>query len=75
MQDILISPSLMKRSVANDESTTTSNLTMDTRMDVVEIDMGNLHNYGNHMSHLLSKCMKERKQGYNQSSAKRQMNK
>jgi len=69
MQEILISPPPMRRIVANDELTITSNLTMDIRMDVVEINMGNLDSSVNHMSHLMSTFMKEMRQGSNQSPA------
>ena len=58
MKEILMLSPPMQRKVANNESTITSNLTMDTRMDVVEINMGNLYISVNHMSHLLSTFMK-----------------
>ena len=50
MQDMLTSPPSMKHSIANEDSTITSNLTMDTRMDVVETNMRNLDNSVNHES-------------------------
>lgn len=67
MQDILMSPPPMQRSATNDESTITGNLTIDTRIDVVETNMGNLDNLVSHMNHLLLTFMKEIKQGCNQS--------
>ena len=63
MQEILTSPPPMQRSVAN----ITSNLKTETQIDVIEINMGNLDNSVNYMSHLLYKYMREMRQGNNRS--------
>ena len=56
----------MRRTIVNDESTISSNLTMDARMDAAENNMlitntniGNLDNSINFMNHMLKKFMKE----------------
>ena len=65
MHDMLAAPPLMRRTIINDESTISSNLTMDTRMDAVENNMlitntniGNLDNSVNFMNHMLKNSWK-----------------
>ena len=58
MKDMLNAPPPMRRTIVNDESTISSNLTMDTRMDTVESNIGNLDNSVNHMTHVLTLFMK-----------------
>ena len=57
--------------VISDDLTITSNLTMDTRMDTVESNIGNLDNSVNHMTHVLTMFMNrmEKSQGSNLSPA------
>ena len=59
----------MKRSVVNDDSKITSNLTMYTRMTDVENNIGSLDNSVNHISCMLQSFIKETSQGSNQSPA------
>ena len=71
MNDLLNAPPPVRRTNVNDDSTITSNLTMDTRMDTVESNIGNLDNSVNHMTHVLTMFMArmERSQGTNLSPA------
>lgn len=76
MYYIITAPYLMHGMIVNDESTITSNLTMDIRMDAVEIIMvvtntniGNLNNTVNYVSHVLSKFTKDMRYGTNLASA------
>jgi len=69
MNEILISPPSMKRSIVNDESMITSNLTMDTRMADVESNIGNMENEVSQMNFMLRSFIKEMRQGSNQSPA------
>ena len=76
LQEVLIVPPPMLCTILNDESTISSNLTVDTCMDTIEsnivttnTNVGNLDNLVNYLSHLLSKFMKEMKQGVNVSPA------
>ena len=61
MHNMLNATPLVRRTV-NDESTISSNLMMDTRMDAVEFNIGNMENSVNFMSHTLMKFMKDNKQ-------------
>ena len=70
--NILNAPPPMRWTIVNDESTISSSLTMNNRMDAVEINMiitnthiSNLDNSVNYMSNILAKFMKEMKQGMN----------
>ena len=72
MNDIITAPPPMIRTLVNDKSTISSNITMDTQMDSVENNMvtinhniRNLENSVNHMSHMLAKFMREMKQSNN----------
>ena len=57
LHDLLNAPPPVRRTNVNDDSTITSNLTMDTRMDTVESNIGNLDNSVNHMTHVLTMFM------------------
>ena len=69
MNEILTSPQPMKRSIVNDESTITSNLTMDTIMADAESNIGNMENEVSQMNFMIIPFIKEMKQGINQSPA------
>ena len=56
----------MKRSIVNDDSTITSNLTMDTRMADVESNIGGMNNEMIQMNIMLRSLIKEIRQGSNQ---------
>jgi len=62
MYELLNAPPLMRWTTINNESAISSNLTMDTQMEAVESNIGNLDNYVNHMTHMLTKFMHELKQ-------------
>ena len=64
MHNMLDTPPPVRRTV-NNESTISSNLTMDTWMDAVEFNIGNMENSVNYMSHMLMKFMKNNKQDTN----------
>ena len=68
LKNLLYAPPPMRRTIVNDESTISSNLTMDTRMDAVEDTIGSLHNSVNHMTHEMMRFMKsmEQRQGLTQ---------
>ena len=68
INDILISPPPMKRSIVNNESTITSNLTMDTRMADVESNIDNMENEVSPMNFMLRSFIKKMRQESNQSS-------
>ena len=70
LKDLLNAPPPMRRTIANDESTISSNITMDTRMDTVEDTIGSLHNSVNHMTHEMMRFMKsmEQRHGLRQGS-------
>lgn len=51
MKEMLQTPPPMQRAIVNDESTISSNTTMDTSMKTVESNIGNLDNSVNHMAH------------------------
>ena len=56
MHDLLNDPtSPVWRTILNDESTISSNITMDTRMEMVERNIGNFDNSVNLMAHMLKK--------------------
>ena len=57
MNEFLNNPSPIRRTIPNDESTIASNITMDTRMEMVESNIGNLENSVNLMAHMLKKIM------------------
>ena len=64
MHTILDAPPPVRRTV-NDESTISSNLAIDTRMDAVELNIGNMENSVNLMRHMLMKFMKHNKKDNN----------
>ena len=64
----------MKRNIVNDDSTITSNLTMDTRMADVESNIGDMNNEMSQMNFMLRSFIKEIRQGNNQSLANMQNN-
>ena len=74
MNEILASPPPMKRSIVIDDSTITSNLTMDTRMADVESNIGDMNNEMSQMNFMLRSLIKEIRQGNNQSPANIQNN-
>ena len=74
MNNLLHTPSPMRRSIVNDTSTISSNITMDTRMDTVEGNIGNLDKSLNHITHLLTNFMQEMKQGSNQAPTNHEQN-
>ena len=74
MNEILASPPPMKRNIVNDDSTITSNLTMDTRMADVESNIGDMNNEMSQMNFMLRSFIKEIRQGNNQSPANIQNN-
>ena len=74
MNEILASPPPMKRNIVNDDSTITSNLTMDTRMADVENNIGDMNNEMSQMNFMLRSFIKEIRQGNNQSLANMQNN-
>ena len=74
MNEILASPPPMKRNIVNDDSTITSNLTMDTRMADVESNIGDMNNEMSQMNFMLRSFIKEIRQGNNQSLANIQNN-
>ena len=74
MNEILASPPPMKRNIVNDDSTITSNLTMDTRMADVESNIGDMNNEMSQMNFMLRSLIKEIRQRNNQSPANIQNN-
>jgi len=72
IQDMRAAPPLMCRTIVNDEFIISSNITMETRMDMVERNIVttntticNLYNSVNYMNHKLNKFMKGFRQGIN----------
>jgi len=59
MYDLLIAPPPIRRPIINDKFAISNNLTMDTQMDTVESNIGNLDNSVNYMAHMLTKFMHE----------------
>ena len=59
LNDMLNAPPPTRRTIVNDESTISSNLTMDTIMETVDSNISNLDNSVNHMAHMLTLFMKE----------------
>ena len=65
LKDMLNAPPFIRCTIVNNESTISSNITTDTRMEIVEINIGNLGKSFNHMAHMLTLFIKEMKQGTN----------
>ena len=69
MYDFLHAPPPTFHTIMNDHSTISSNLTMNTNMDIVESNISGLENSVNHMAHMLKTFMhglrQERRQDNN----------
>ena len=74
MNELLNAPPSVRRTILNDESTISSNITMYTHTETVESNIGNVDNSVNLMAHMLQIIMQEIKQGSNLAPAKFQSN-
>ena len=59
LKDMLNAPPLMQRTIVNDKSSISRSITMDTIMETVESNIGNLDNSVNQIAYMLTLFMKE----------------
>ena len=65
MKEFLNSPPPIRCTIIKDKSMISRNITLDTQIETVESDIGNLDHSINHMAHIITKFTQELKQGRN----------